>query len=161
MPKASKSCYAEATPSLCPRGGAALARERVGAAVEKTLSSSGVKPITVLVNLVGEQPIPNLMPIANEVALVECKIGPHGLKAAIDHLNTAGGRDYLGTYTRKVIVSTVSWKANTNLSALAQARRINVIELLDYRPMDLTLSDVTSDHLRKEVERLLGKKQQA
>jgi hypothetical protein len=97
----------------------------------------------------------------NEVALVECKIGQNGLKDAIDQLNTAGGRDYLGTYTRKVIVSNVSWKTKTNLSALAQARRINIIEIVDYQAQDPALSEAGVDHLRKGVERLLGKKRPA
>lgn len=97
----------------------------------------------------------------NEVALVECKIGQNGRKGAIDQLNTAGGRDYLGTYTRKIIVSNVPWKTETNLSALAQARRIDVIELVDYQACDPALSEASSNHLRKEVERLLGKKRQS
>ena len=82
--------------------------------------------------------------VGNEIALIECKIGQNDLKKAIDQLNTAGGRDYLGTYTRKLIVSNVSWEDKTNLTALAQARHINVIELLDYAALDEALSDTSA-----------------
>lgn len=128
-------------------------------AVHKALAES-VDEVMVGVKLDDVVDIDLVLRTGNAVALVECKIGQNGLKNAIDQLNTAGGQGYLGTYTRKIIVSNVSWKATTNLAALARARRIDVIELVDYQACDPALSEASSNHLRKEVERLLGKKRQ-
>ena len=94
----------------------------------------------------------------NEVGLIECKVGQNGLKDAIDQINTAGGREYLGTYTQKFIVSNVDWRTKTNLADLASARRIKVISLLDYRPNDTSLSEHSAEILRRKVAGSLGKR---
>ena len=99
--------------------------------------------------------------IGNEVALLECKTGENGLKKAIDQLNTAGGRDYLGIYTQKVLVSNIDWAENTNLKQLASDRHIEVIELTDYSARDEQLSSASVDLLKTKLEKMLGKKRSA
>jgi hypothetical protein len=65
----------------------------------------------------------------NQVGIIEAKTGP-GVKKGIDQLNTAGEPRYLGTYTQKLLISDQVWEHTlSNLKELAQARRIEVIEL--------------------------------
>jgi hypothetical protein len=70
----------------------------------------------------------------NQVGIIEAKTGGQARKkGGIDQLNTAGGREYLGIYTRKMLVLDRIWgKDQSNLKALAQARGIEVIELPSY-----------------------------
>lgn len=68
--------------------------------------------------------------IGNQVGIIEAKTGAKGRKKdGINQLNTAGGREYLGTYTKKFLIVDSSWERFTNLSDLANARNIVVIEL--------------------------------
>lgn len=99
-----------------------------------------------------------LVRTGNTVAVIECKTGKNGLKTAIDQLNTAGGHDYLGTYTKKVLVSNIDWATSSNLKRVASERRIEVIELSDYSPRNAHLSPTSADLLTKSLEKLLGKK---
>jgi hypothetical protein len=68
----------------------------------------------------------------NQVGIIEVKGGKVN-KQAIDQLNTAGGREYLGTYTRKFWVRARSAGSTARtLDELATARSIIVIELPSY-----------------------------
>ncbi len=66
----------------------------------------------------------------NQVGIAEVKSGKKAKKKeGIDQLNTAGGRDFLGTYVKKFLIVDTSWKELTNLRELAEARNIVLIEL--------------------------------
>lgn len=66
---------------------------------------------------------------SNQIGIMEVKAGRIN-RDAIDQLNTAGGREYLGTYTKKFWVrSQPRGGRNAALDELATARNITVIEL--------------------------------
>lgn len=67
----------------------------------------------------------------NQVGIAEVKTGKKALsKEGIDQLNTAGGRDFLGIYTKKVLIVDREWDdSKSNLRELAEARHIKIIEL--------------------------------
>jgi len=69
--------------------------------------------------------------IGNRFGIIEAKAGK-GKKKAIDQLNTAGGREYLGTYTSKFLVMGEQWEDKSDLRELADARQITVIEMKNY-----------------------------
>ena len=71
--------------------------------------------------------------IKNQVAVIEIKDkDPRDEpKKGIDQLNTIGGREYLGIYTAKILVS--STKLSSDIHALAKERKIKIIELLSFR----------------------------
>ncbi|NJN66503.1 MAG: DUF1887 family protein [Chloroflexaceae bacterium] len=69
--------------------------------------------------------------IGNRFGIIEAKAG-RADKKAIDQLNTAGGREYLGTYTSKFVVMGESWGEKSNLRELAEARQIAAIEMSHY-----------------------------
>lgn len=71
--------------------------------------------------------------IKNQVAVIEIKDkDPRDEpKKGIDQLNTIGGREYLGIYTVKILVS--STKLSSDIHALAKERKIEIIELLNFR----------------------------
>jgi len=86
----------------------------------------------------------------NRVGIIEAKTGEKARKKeGIDQLNTAGGREFLGTYVKKFLVVNAPWDDRTNLRELAQARDIVVVELTKY--------DSNTGLLPKEeAERLVG-----
>jgi|Deesub1362A_J573_1020465.scaffolds.fasta_scaffold15251_2 hypothetical protein len=66
----------------------------------------------------------------NQIGIAEVKTGGKARKKeGIDQLNTAGGRDFLGTYVKKFLIVDTLWNELTNLRELAQARNIILIEL--------------------------------
>jgi hypothetical protein len=70
----------------------------------------------------------------NRVGIAEVKLGDKGgqkPKQGLDQLATAGGREYLGTYTAKFLI--VARRQTRGIHALADARQIKVIELPGYR----------------------------
>jgi hypothetical protein len=69
--------------------------------------------------------------MGNRFGIIEAKASK-GKKQAIDQLNTAGGREYLGTYTSKFLVMGEQWEDRSNLRELAEARQITVIEMQNY-----------------------------
>ncbi len=93
----------------------------------------------------------------NQVGILEAKLGKNDLKHAIDQLNTAGGQKYLGTYTRKFLVSDQDWAAFSDLKELAEARQIVVIELPGSRP-PAEFSRAQVEQLRQTVLAALGKR---
>jgi len=65
----------------------------------------------------------------NQVGVVEAKASEIS-KRGIDQLNTAAGREYLGTYTQKILVQDrPADHTRLNLLELAQARNIEVISV--------------------------------
>lgn len=94
--------------------------------------------------------------IANQVGIAEVKTGRKAKKKeGIDQLNTAGGRAYLGTYTKKFLIVDCSWENLTNLSDLAEARNITVIQLPSYKDTG-QLSERDKQHLIQTIKTKLG-----
>lgn len=94
--------------------------------------------------------------IGNQVGIIEAKTGNKARKKeGIDQLNTAGGRAYLGIYTKKFLIVDSSWEKLTNLSELAIARNIMVIQLSSYGQKKL-LSDDDKQHLIQTIKTALG-----
>ena len=66
--------------------------------------------------------------LGNQVGIAEIKTGKKATKKeGIDQLSTAGGREYLGTYTKKFLIVDREYQENNR--DLAAARDITVIEL--------------------------------
>jgi hypothetical protein len=135
-----------------------FAKEEAGGLFERAIYEA-LEPIMdeiyAGVRLMGALEIDLVVRCGNQVGIVEAKTGS-GVKKGIDQLNTAGGREYLGTYTRKMLVSDQSWDhTRSNLKELAEARRIEVIELPSYAASrQISTDDV--EHLRRAVCKQLG-----
>lgn len=108
------------------------------------------------VNLGGVVDIDMIVRWENQVGVIETKLGSNGMKKAIDQINTAGGRAYLGTYTQKFLVSDQDWLAFSDLKDLAIARQIKLIELPDAGGPG-GLSPEQADALVKAILNGLGK----
>lgn len=94
----------------------------------------------------------------NQVAIMEAKMTEKNSRKGIDQLNTAGGRAYLGTYTKKIWV--VNKPLGSQLSHLAEARQIDVVVIqgsLDPRTGRQLLSPKSKTDLSKALDRALGK----
>lgn len=72
-----------------------------------------------------------ILRVGNKVGIVEIKTGKNALKKrGIDQLNTAGGREYLGSYTKKFYITDREYTGNYMANKdLAEERNITVIEL--------------------------------
>jgi hypothetical protein len=78
----------------------------------------------------------------NQLGIIEAKMGKPS-KEGIGQLTTAGGREYLGTYTRRLLIVGRSWAGVDDLKDLAAARDITLIELPSYQQTgSLSQSDV-------------------
>ncbi len=80
--------------------------------------------------------------VGNQVGIAEIKTKKRATKKeGIDQLNTAGGREYLGTYTKKFYIADREYPENNK--ALARDRNITVIELINSENTDelLTLDE--------------------
>ncbi len=76
-----------------------------------------------------------ILRVGNQVGIVEIKTKNKALKKeGIDQLNTAGGREYLGTYTKKFYIADREYPENNK--ALAKERNITVIELKNSKNSD-------------------------
>ncbi len=92
----------------------------------------------------------------NQVGIVEVKSGKKARsKEGLDQLNTAGGREFLGIYTQKFLVVGTSWERLSNLKALAEARRVIVIELPGWARLH-TLSSKDKERLVENVKKYLN-----
>jgi hypothetical protein len=79
----------------------------------------------------------------NQVGVIECKLDPN--KKGIDQLNTAGGREFLGTYVSKFLICNRTMDTNKDrqdLRELARARAIETIELDESKAKMLTPGDI-------------------
>lgn len=103
------------------------------------------------VQLLGSLDVDLILRRSNRVGLVEVKLGSNGRKKAIDQINTAGGQRYLGTYTKKMIVSNVSWERDTNLRELAAARHITVVSVPNYKRGDKALTEEDRQQLMSAI----------
>lgn len=89
----------------------------------------------------------------NQIGIAEIKTGNRARKKeGIDQLNTAGEQRYLGTYTHKFLI--VDRELGSQNRALAEAHRINVIELCSGESGDLSPED--KEMLIRTVCRDLG-----
>lgn len=90
----------------------------------------------------------------NQVGIVEVKVGGKGPKTGLDQLQMAGGREYLGTYTTKFLIT--ASKKDKPIRTLAQQRNIFIIEIDGYRRgRRLSRSDA-SRLVRTVKEKLCG-----
>lgn len=92
----------------------------------------------------------------NIVGIIETKTGLKGPKAGIDQLNTAGGREYLGTYTQKFFVCDQTWGKNLqDLKQIAEERHITIIELPSFgQSTQLSQGDILK--LQTTISKKLG-----
>ena len=93
----------------------------------------------------------------NMVAVLEAKMKKKNDRSGIDQLNTITGRDYLGTYTGKILV--VSKPLGAQLSRLADARHIQVVLVTGDANQDLgtlRMSDNSKARLQAALDQVLG-----
>lgn len=78
----------------------------------------------------------------NNFAVVEIKSGKENekLKQGIDQLSTAGSREYLGTYTKRVLITRI--KINDSLKKLARKHNIAVIDQISYNRTTGIIPDI-------------------
>ncbi len=87
----------------------------------------------------------------NRVGIAEVKTGGKaGKKEGIDQLNTAGGREFLGIYTKKFLIVDRPWDTLSNLRELAEARSITVVEVPSYGKR----KEISEEDQRVLVERI-------
>lgn len=112
--------------------------------------------IAAVKDLTGTLDLDLVVRVNNQVGIIEVKTGRKAKKKeGIDQLNTAGGRAFLGTYTKKFLIVDCSWENSTNLSELAVARNIEVIQLPSYGQTN-QLSDNDKKHLIQTLKTFLG-----
>jgi len=109
---------------------------------------AGVRPDAVEKNI----DIDLFLRCGNQAGIVEVKLNS-AKKAGLDQLATAGGREYLGTFTAKFLV--LGNSLGSSLKALAQARGIQVIELPSYAAAG-ELSSADERKLVETVRKRLG-----
>lgn len=118
--------------------------------------SGVVDEIKIGVNIRGAVEVDMAVRCDNQAGIVEVKTGTNKLKMSIDQLNTAAGQRYLGTYTQKFLVSNQDWTQFSDLSELAEAHRIVVIELPGYAQTG-ALNDAEKEKLQNAVLKGLGR----
>jgi hypothetical protein len=93
----------------------------------------------------------------NQVGIIQAKTGNAAKKLeGINHLNTAGKQDFLGTYTKKLLIVGIAWDHTVSHNrSIAEASDIKVIELPSYEQTG-NLSDLDRDRLIREVREILG-----
>jgi hypothetical protein len=76
----------------------------------------------------------------NQVGIAEVKLGGgEAPKKGIDQLNTAAGREYLGTYTRRMLIT--ARRMSADIKTLAGERSVKMIELPGFRSGQLSEQD--------------------
>lgn len=90
----------------------------------------------------------------NQVAIAEVKLGrgEEGPKKGIDQLSTAGGREYLGTYTRKLLIT--AGYVNDRIQALAKEKQVTILRVSGYRS-GYPIRPSEAEHLATEIKRSL------
>lgn len=92
----------------------------------------------------------------NQVGVISAKTGKKAReKVGLDQLNAACDPEYLGTYTRKMLVINQAWPARYNLRDLARAWDIRVIELPSFSENSPSLSLDDQQHLVQTVRQVL------
>jgi hypothetical protein len=94
---------------------------------------------------------------ANQVGIAEVKTGRISRTSeGIKQLNTGGRREFLGIYTKKLLIVDTAWDPTlSGLKDLAEASEIKVIELPGYGQTK-DLSDQDRERLVREVRETLG-----
>jgi len=137
-----------------------FAKENAGSRFEQAVHAAlqpAVDEIAVGAKLLGALDVDFVVRCDNQVGIIEAKTGP-GVKKGIDQLNTAGGQRYLGTYTQKILVSDQRWDhTRSNLRELAEARRIQVIEVPSFGT-EGALSSEDAEGLVQKVCGCLGRR---
>ena len=92
----------------------------------------------------------------NQVAVAEVKRGrgDEGPKKGIDQLATAGGREYLGTYARKLLIT--AGYTGEKIRSLALERQVAIIEVTGYRRGAPIANDAAERLVRKVAQALAG-----
>jgi len=90
---------------------------------------------------------------ANQVGIAEVKTGRTGRTSeGIKQLNTAGRREFLGIYAKKLLIVDMAWDHTlSGLKDLAEASEIKVIELPSYDKKTGKLSNQDEERLVREV----------
>ncbi len=105
----------------------------------------------------GNVDVDAVMRAGTQFGVVEIKnrksLNDEGNKFAIDQLTTAASQVGLGTYVRKIVITTEPLDVNNR--KLATKERIDVIELPGFRQTS-TLSAEETAHLREEISRIMG-----
>jgi hypothetical protein len=93
-----------------------------------------------------------IMRCRNQFGIAEIKMGGKATKKeGLDQLNTAGGREYLGTYTRKILI--INRPYPPRLKELAEARGIRIIELT--RSSESGIDRCDEEILRTEIKSIM------
>lgn len=92
----------------------------------------------------------------NRVGIAEVKTGKKARsKGGIDQLATAGGREFLGTYTSKLLIVDTEWDSSiSHLRELASARDIVLVELPGYQG-GVQLGEADKQTLIEKVSQVL------
>lgn len=113
--------------------------------------------ILVGAKLLGALDVDFVVRCDNQVGIIEAKTGINKIKPGLDQLNTAGGQQYLGTYTQKFLVSDqLLDHTRSNQKELADARRITIIELPSFSQTGQLSAD-DANKLRSTVCQALGR----
>jgi hypothetical protein len=96
--------------------------EAIGEAVDEVLAN---------VRFDRTQEVDFVLRRGNVVAVAEAKLGKPS-KDGLDQLTAICSREYLGTFTRRVLITGRSWSDQDGLLDLAKARSISLIELPGY-----------------------------
>lgn len=96
--------------------------------------------------------------LGNQVGVIQAKTGKKANeKDGLDQLNAACAREYLSTYTAKILVINQKWDHTvTNLRDLANAWNITVVELPSFTESSPSLSPGDQEELRRAVRGVLG-----
>jgi hypothetical protein len=125
--------------------------EEIGNALE-----GAVDEVMIGVTLAGALEVDLVVRKENQVGVIQAKTGGRARsKEGLRELNAACAREYLGIYTRKILVVDQRWDPTlTNLRDLAEAWGIKVIELPSFSQSG-SLSDEDKKRLRSEVIKVL------
>ena len=95
--------------------------------------------------------------LGSRVGVAELKTGKKAeSKRPLEQLNAACGREFLGTYTKKLLIIDRTWRErHQNLSDLAQAWGVKVIELPSFAN-EGEISTAEQEKLVKEIRTALG-----
>ncbi|MCL6478846.1 MAG: DUF1887 family protein [Peptococcaceae bacterium] len=105
--------------------------DQVYAFLKDELSGGGENEIDRSIKIGGAVEIDLVIRCRNQVGIAEVKSGNKATKKrGIEQLSAAGGREYLGTYTKKfLIIDRNLGEGQSNIRDLAKARDINLIEM--------------------------------
>ncbi len=94
--------------------------------------------------------------IGNQVGIVQAKTGKAAQgRDGLDELQILA-REYLGTYTKKILVINQRWDERSPMRDLAKAWQITLIELPSFTESHPSLSEEDRERLQSEVRRALA-----